>query len=398
MKFPEICFVYPTRNRPDFIRTALSFVSLHDLSDVQILIVDNSDSDNDSTCNSVQEYLSDDIRYVRTSGKLSMVENWEFALEQSRGNYVGFLTDKMFLLPGVVEHLRTFTQTNSFDVLSWFENNFTPFSYSNYFGRGIYSPQTSNQIEAFREFDPKKCLYHRLETRTPRGLLSPSEYAIGKICYGLYSRRILEEIKKKHGRVFFPVSPDYTSMVLALGTARSAYSTNFAGIVHINTDISNGNKISLNDEQALDFINTFDDSSEILEQLPVPGLYSSISNLVLNDYLSMTNKIDFSTSGNLSHWDKWIVQDLNNPGRNWSSPEIREQQFALLRKHIKDCSFSIDNLEVADGSQSQSLRNTIYSKLPVWAKFMIHRTLRDPKNLTLRSISEIVKTEDLGFN
>jgi hypothetical protein len=201
-------------------------------------------------------------------------------------------------------------------------------------------------------------------------------------------------MKEKLGQVFFPVSPDYTSMVLALGMAQSAYTTNFAGIVHVNTDISNGNKISLNDDQALNFINSFDNSRELLLQLPIPGLYSSITNLVLHDYLSMTKKLNSFTPSDTSHWNRWILEDLTNPERTWSSHDLRVQHFDLLKNYLDQPDLCNDKDSIIGPDPSWSLRSSVYRKLPTWMKFRIHRTLRDPRNLALRSIEEILKTAD----
>jgi glycosyltransferase involved in cell wall biosynthesis len=86
----------PTRNRLDYLRYAVDSVRGQNYEDWEIVVADN-ESEQD-----VGEYLRtlDDerIRYFRTTRSLPVTENWNFALEQSRGDYVVMLGDDDALL------------------------------------------------------------------------------------------------------------------------------------------------------------------------------------------------------------------------------------------------------------------------------------------------------------
>ena len=100
MKFS---ILLPTRNRLDLLRYAIESVQRQSCKDWEIVVSDN-DSKED-----IAGYIAalDDsrIRYVRTSRFVPVTENWNNALDHSRGDYVVMLGDDDCLLNGYLSEM-----------------------------------------------------------------------------------------------------------------------------------------------------------------------------------------------------------------------------------------------------------------------------------------------------
>jgi glycosyltransferase involved in cell wall biosynthesis len=95
MKFSVLL---PTRNRLQFLRFAVETVRRQDFEDWEIIVSDN-DSEED-IAGYVASCAEPRIHYQRTDRFLPVTENWNFALEHSRGDYVVMLGDDDGLMPG----------------------------------------------------------------------------------------------------------------------------------------------------------------------------------------------------------------------------------------------------------------------------------------------------------
>jgi glycosyltransferase involved in cell wall biosynthesis len=88
----------PTRNRLEYLRLAIETVRRQDYQDWEIIV-----SDNDSA-QDIAGYVAglhdQRIRYLRIDRFVSVTENWNNALEASRGDYVVMLGDDDGLMPG----------------------------------------------------------------------------------------------------------------------------------------------------------------------------------------------------------------------------------------------------------------------------------------------------------
>ena len=119
-------------------------------------------------------------------------------------------------------------------------------------------------------------------------------------------------------------------MVLASVIA-DAYELEDAGVVHINSNISNGGKNTTYDDSCLKFI-------KVSKSCPIyiitdTGFTPSLHNCVLHDY-------DFEEKFSLQYEVdivKWLVQmneDINLENRVWSSEEIELSQKNILENYI----------------------------------------------------------------
>src|SRR6476646_9624263 len=101
---PLLSVLLPTRNRLDYLRYAVETVRRQDDGDWELVV---SDNDSEEDIAGFVEGLGDPrIRYVRTTSFVPVTDNWNHALNHSRGRYVVMLGDDDGLMPGYVAAIR----------------------------------------------------------------------------------------------------------------------------------------------------------------------------------------------------------------------------------------------------------------------------------------------------
>lgn len=334
MKFS---LVYPTRHRPKFIEMALSFLEKEAYKNFEVIVSDNYE-DLSLSCEAYCQNSSlKNIKYIKPPAPICMVDNWNFALQHATGDYVFYFTDKMFLLPGTLNHLAEILAKNQFEIVSWVDSKYTPLRMPDYFGEGVYTKGVSaaSPDKDFIEYDPEEELRKKVFGDVSRPEQDSSHYARGKICFGGYKRQLIDRILDRSDKLFHNITPDYSSMILGLSLAISAIEIRRPGIVHINTDLSNGGQTSIYDEQALAYLMSLNGARGLFENMLVPNLYSSTHNLVAHDYISLQRKFGFDYQLNVVNWLVYITEDLDVAGRVWSSREVEVQHRCLLENFIE---------------------------------------------------------------
>jgi glycosyltransferase involved in cell wall biosynthesis len=386
---PKITLICPTRNRPSFVEKSLEFFAKLNHTGIELIVVDNSSQGLHETQNICVRQTDQRVRYVRTEHELSMIDNWEFALSHATGEYVGFLTDKMFILPDAFQKILDYLSTAKPQILSWHADAYTPDITQDYFGAGIYSKGLPDSEDSFKPFNPLEELQNRVRGTVPRTQMLANDYSRGKICFGLYSNDLISEIKTNFGRLFWPISPDYTSMVFALGTATTAIECSFAAIVHVNTDLSNGNLISLHDASAMNFLKTVENYNEIIERLPIPKVYVSINNLVLHDYIYTSNQMNLALDLSPDNWIQQIYNDIYSPDRQWSSIQICDEQKTALEAFLQTTSIQIDR-KLNKNFLKSLLAISVSKVVPLFLKTYYQRLHHQGNAKRISSIGEII--------
>lgn len=279
---PYFSIVIPTRDRPQVMGYCLQSVLDQTFTDFEVIVCDNS---LDRPCADVVARFDDKrVRYIVPEKPLGMPDNWEFAVEHARGRFVGVVIDKTVLLPNALQYCFDVLQRTPADIVSWWSEGFTPKDESVSLDEGTY-------VSAFAAAPPKAFytnaeLVRRFSLRMSRSH-EGSHYFFGKICFGFYSSELLDRIRASAGRIFFPISPDYTSMISALFHAERAIDLGRPLQLSFHLSISNGRNTQINPAAALNYLRSVDPSLDALSQLPVPKLYASTHNLVAFDYVSM---------------------------------------------------------------------------------------------------------------
>lgn len=207
----KISLVIPTRERVFYLRhainTALKAADCADC-DIEVVISDNASSDG------TEEYLTqiDDKRLVRARSdrRLSMRENFEFALSHTTGSNIVFIGDDDAVLPNGLGLLRKIIEERDPDIIKWRVLNY-------YWPNPQFGQAASFKIRPqlldgrFKEHNPVAILqsFARADIRS---------YSKGGMIYhGCISRRLIERVKSSgKGPYFRGSSPDVFSSLQAL--------------------------------------------------------------------------------------------------------------------------------------------------------------------------------------
>ena len=334
---PRFSLVYPTRHRPAFVHQALRILEAQRHGSFEVIVSDNF-VDPELSCEQAcrQSGLAN-LTYVRPPQPVGMVENWTNALQFATGDYVCYLTDKMFVLPNALGRIeRAIDAASGPEIVSWTSDAFNPESYADYFGDGVYFRMSADiRLRSWARYAPARELDRRGRAEVSRGEQASSDYSRGKLVFGAYSRDLLRRIVERRGGPFHNINPDYTSMVLGLAEARSAIEMAESCVVGINTDISNGWLGDNRDMAAFQFLDSLAGGMEVIgPRLMVPGLYVSQHNWVAHDYLSMRAAFGLSFEFNEVNWLTYIAEDVRRPSRIWSDSRVEAEQKGLLATYL----------------------------------------------------------------
>ncbi|MDB5822791.1 MAG: hypothetical protein JWR21_1495 [Herminiimonas sp.] len=95
--------IIPTRDRADTLEHALRTCLLQEYDNFEVIVSDNFSADN--TKEIINRYRQSNLRYFNTGKRVSMAENFEFALSHVADGFVMFIGDDDGLLPDAIEYV-----------------------------------------------------------------------------------------------------------------------------------------------------------------------------------------------------------------------------------------------------------------------------------------------------
>lgn len=323
---PFISVVVPTRNRPEFVSYCLQSLRMQTYPDFEVIVCDNHTG---RPCKHVfDQYCDERFRYVNPPTPLPMHDNWEYACELARGEYLMVLIDKTALHPSALAMLQRSIERQSAEIVSWWNESYYLSDENMSLAMGRYAPGFIP--EAPHLFDPYEELVCRYQMGTRRGM-EGIHYYRGKICFGVYHKRLIARIKSKVDRLFWPISPDYTSMISALSYAKSAVDLGRALVMSFSSALSNGARAGQQPDAALRFLREIDPDNALIDELPLSGLYSSQHNIVAYDYVTMKERIGESLEGldlNLVNLLVRAREDMDTQVI-WPDAQLKEKQYKI---------------------------------------------------------------------
>jgi hypothetical protein len=205
---PALSIIVPTRERADTLLHTMRTLVSQDFDSCEILVSDNDSKDN--TKEVVDSFSDPRIRYVRTCKRLSMSDNWEFALQHATGDYVTYIGDDDGFIPHGVKNAMELIMEKGADALVWDKVEYCwpdhiEQTLRNSFHWRIgeivltqaHGRQRLGRVLEFREvYTRLPCLYN-----------------------GMVRRSFLEDVGKKsrNGQFFNSIAPDvYSAIALSL--------------------------------------------------------------------------------------------------------------------------------------------------------------------------------------
>jgi hypothetical protein len=203
--------IIPTRDREDTLRATLKTCLVQEFDDFEILLVDNSVRTD--TKQLIDELNSPRIRYVRPPQPLAMTDNWEYAVEQSDGEYLTIIGSDDGLMLHTLPELDRIIREFDAKVLRW-----APVCY-NWPGLPEQNRVIANDLLIpLRQRD----YCHPIHLRESRPMIraaANSEISYTELpsiyCSAIH-RSVVETVRASGGRVFKSECPDvYSSFAFA---------------------------------------------------------------------------------------------------------------------------------------------------------------------------------------
>lgn len=113
----KLTVVVPTRERQDTLRHTLRTLTTQDYADCEFIVSDNDSRD--ETREVVASFDDPRIVYINTGARRSMAENWEFALEHARGEFITYIGDDDGFIPGALASAMSLIEASGSYALVW---------------------------------------------------------------------------------------------------------------------------------------------------------------------------------------------------------------------------------------------------------------------------------------
>ena len=240
---PLLSIVIPTRNRFEYVKSAIT--SILDIEDarIELVIQDNSDSDK------LKLWLNDNIndsrlKYNYFDSPLSFVGNFSEGIEASSGEYICIIGDDDGINPEIISATQWMKDEN-IDCLSarisanyvWGDAEVPTTLFTSETGGVLSIANLSGEII---QADPKKELINFING----GLISYLDFNLPKIYHGIVKIESLNEVKRITGSYFGGLSPDiFASISLACIVKRvfvTDYPLTISGVCGVSASIVEG--------------------------------------------------------------------------------------------------------------------------------------------------------------
>ncbi len=200
---PIVSVVVPTKNRYRYLKKLIDLIESFNNTDIELVVQDNSDDNSE-----IVDFLSgkelQSTKYYYCADKLSMSENADLAVKNSKGQYVCFIGDDDAVCRNIAECAH-WMKDNNIDALrslyiqyNWNENS------DKIDGQLIYD---GNIGFNYRILDAQTEL-KRVLNKGVQGFIN-----LPKLYQGLVSRAIINEMFAFGGTCFPGVTPDMSSAV-----------------------------------------------------------------------------------------------------------------------------------------------------------------------------------------
>jgi len=274
MPSPFFTIAIPTKNRTDRLCNAVRSVREQTFTDVEVIVCDNSD---EPYAPAVEKIVADTedprVRYIRTSGKLSMPDNWERAIADARGEYVGILTDRSVFRRDALSLVHQEIEGSGTPVVGWFPDAYGRDPAGTMFKRRVCSGER-------REFASAELLSYFAHGHPTAG-----SKLLPKLMTAVCHRSVIDRVKRSPlGRMCPPVCPDYTSGYLMV--AHTERIVLLDDSLFVSCGLGNGSAFRRRGPHADRFMRDLGMSwSDLVDRMPTDACFTHA--LVLNDLMRL---------------------------------------------------------------------------------------------------------------
>ena len=192
---PLLSVIIPTRERPETLQYTLRTALDQTSKNFEVIVSDNFSQDN--TAEVVRSLSDPRLRLINPGRRLSMCDNWDFALLHAAGDYVMFIGDDDAVIPGALDKLEVSIRATHCLAYRWPRLAYI-WPMDGKPARVDYLPPTTQASEVDLE-NLARLVVSMGGWRWP---LIPCMY------HSAVAKRIPDSIREKTGRVFHSMAPD----------------------------------------------------------------------------------------------------------------------------------------------------------------------------------------------
>lgn len=192
---PLISLVIPTRERAETLFHTLRTAVEQDERDCEILVCDNASSDRTRTV--VEAFADPRLRYINPGRRLPMSENWNYAMQHVRGQYVMIIGDDDGVMPGALTRLRLLIESRPAKIYFWQVSEY-------YWPIDDLPPVISHVAPLSRPRDVDLAPLAKFAVRW--GTWRYSKLPLGY--HSAVARELLDAMLSRTGKVFHSTNPD----------------------------------------------------------------------------------------------------------------------------------------------------------------------------------------------
>lgn len=187
--------------RPHLVGSAIRTVLNQEFQDFELLVSDNSDG---SAADEIAAASGGRARYLRPPERLPVVPHWNFAFEQARGDWQLLVCDDDGIAPNLLGLLARLADTHpDVDSMAWLSASYTE-GYHHTDGRGRLN--IPGYRPGIRVLESKALLERMFASGT--GNWGVVKRDVPLISHGVFSRRVIEKVRKGFGGpLFLPFCP-----------------------------------------------------------------------------------------------------------------------------------------------------------------------------------------------
>jgi hypothetical protein len=308
----RISLIIPTRERLAYLPCAIASAQLAAERagiEVELIVADNASSDGTREWLARQDALG--LKVIRSERRLSMRENFQFALDHATGSHLIYIGDDDAVLPHGLALARQLIATSDVDIWKWrVENYHWPNPATGAPGWIKTRPQFLNGRSQM--IDPDKVL-NRFRSASFR-----SYQEGGLIYHGMISRRLIDRVVAKTGGPFFRgSSPDlFTAMQTLLMTEHPILQINLPLTMGGTSPQSNGAAAQRHakDPNAApdpEFARFISESAKDPYQCRLPARITSLSLVTLDCLIEAARLCGRDLDLDMGEWRARIVAELS---------------------------------------------------------------------------------------
>lgn len=235
MTYTSAVVVIPTRNRPTIAMNAIRSVLNQPVSNVDLIVSDNSTSETDrealaSFCSSLSDKR---LRYMRPPQSFSMTSHWEWAIQEAlrlyQASHFIYLTDRMMFRNGGLKEVLDLAALYPDKIISYnidrIVDHVRPVRVEEYQATGrLFEVETEQFTRLFSE-----ALFHP---------------GLPRMLNNIVPREILTRIAARFGDVFSSIAPDFSFCCRCLDMEKTILFYDKSPLFHYALHRSNGASVT----------------------------------------------------------------------------------------------------------------------------------------------------------